>query len=194
MYQRRTFYTKSKWNICISWTENLSVITSDLNTELLCLLLKKVFIVWYDSTLQSIVNNRSYTKSALSCLFLCRGDTIKWKKQWWPSGESISISPKEPRLNWFGQYILRKEVWFVLNLSWTICHVEGPAHTSCHKSVWQRLTPRLNLLLLVSVLGAGEHKGLMPWLFLGSRFNLGRYFSPSSLFLESFLFPHSFTP
>ena len=52
----------------------------------------------------------------------------------WPSGESISISSKELKLNWFGQYFLRKEVWFVLNLSWTICHVGGPAYTVCHKS------------------------------------------------------------
>lgn len=56
------------------------------------------------------------------------------KKVGWPSGEGISISPKELKLNWFGQYFLRKEVLFVLNLLWTICHVGGPVYAVCHKS------------------------------------------------------------
>lgn len=56
------------------------------------------------------------------------------KKVGWPSGEGISISPKELKLNWFGHYFLWKEVLFVLNLLWTICHVGGPVYAVCHKS------------------------------------------------------------
>lgn len=58
------------------------------------------------------------------------------EKAEWPSEESINISPKELKFNWFRQYFyfLRKGVWFVLNLLWTICHVGGPANGTCHKS------------------------------------------------------------
>lgn len=123
--------------------------------------------------LQSIGKDRNYTQSG----FLSRRDGIKWKISHRKLGGPVEKVLAFHLRNWSSigvgnTFFLRKGVWFVLNLSWTICHVGGPANCVCHKSAWQCLTLRLNLLLLVFVLGAGEQEGLMPWLFLDSRFNL----------------------